>query len=163
MTKNYFMFLFVFVALLSLLSQTSATSPPAKIVTGVVSNVVSSLLKWIWSQSQKSKPKVTVQHSRSMVKFESGYNVETIFDGSKLGIEPYSIEISSDGEFLILDSENSNVYKISSPMSRYSKPKLLAGSSEGYIGHIDGRARDARLNHPKGLTVDDSGNVYIAD
>lgn len=44
-----------------------------------------------------------------------------------------------------------------------SKPKLLAGSSEGYIGHIDGRSRDARLNHPKGLTVDDSGNIYIAD
>jgi hypothetical protein len=44
-----------------------------------------------------------------------------------------------------------------------SKPKLLAGSSEGYIGHIDGRPRDARLNHPKGLTVDDSGNIYIAD
>jgi hypothetical protein len=44
-----------------------------------------------------------------------------------------------------------------------SKPKLLAGSSEGYIGHIDGRPRDARLNHPKGITVDDSGNIYIAD
>ncbi|CAI8594457.1 unnamed protein product [Vicia faba] len=163
MTRNYCMLLLTFVLLLNLLSPSSATPPPAKIVTGVVSNVVSSILKWIWSQSQKSKPKVTVQHSRSMVKFESGYNVETIFDGSKLGIEPHSIQISSDGEFLVLDSENSNVYKISSPMSRYSKPKLLAGSSEGYIGHVDGRARDARLNHPKGLTVDDSGNIYIAD
>ncbi|CAJ2665461.1 unnamed protein product [Trifolium pratense] len=162
MTKNYFMLLFTFVVLLGLLSPTSATPPPAKIVTGVVSNVVSTLFKWIWSQ--KSKPKVPpVQHSRSMVKFESGYNVETIFDGSKLGIEPYSIEISPDGEFLILDSESSNIYKLSSPMSRYSKPKLLAGSSEGYIGHIDGRPKDARLNHPKGITVDDSGNIYIAD
>jgi hypothetical protein len=53
-----------------------------------------------------------------MVKFESGYNVETIFDGSKLGIEPYSIEISPDGEFFILDSESSNIYKISSPISK---------------------------------------------
>jgi hypothetical protein len=53
-----------------------------------------------------------------MVKFESGYNVETIFDGSKLGIEPYSIEISPDGEFLVLDSESSNIYKISSPMTK---------------------------------------------
>jgi len=40
---------------------------------------------------------------------------------------------------------------------------LLAGSSEGYIGHIDGRPREARMNHPKGLTVDDRGNIYIAD
>lgn len=68
------------------------------------------------------KNNFSVQHSRSMVKFESGYNVETIFDGSKLGIEPYSIEISSDGEFLVLDSENSNVYKISSPMSKCKFP-----------------------------------------
>ncbi|XP_073221108.1 uncharacterized protein [Cicer arietinum] len=133
MTRNCFLFLFAFVILLALLSPTSATLPPA------------------------------MQHSRSMVKFESGYNVETIFDGNKVGIEPHSIQISPDGEFLVLDSENSNIYKISSPMSRYSKPKLLAGSHEGYIGHIDGRPRDARLNHPKGLTVDDSGNIYIAD
>jgi len=59
-----------------------------------------------------------------MVKFESGYNVETIFDGSKLGIEPHSIEISSDGEYLVLDSENSNIYKISSPISRCKFPLL---------------------------------------
>lgn len=52
-----------------------------------------------------------------MMKFESGYTVETIFDGSKLGIEPYSVEVSSNGEFLVLDSENSNIYKIPSPIS----------------------------------------------
>lgn len=44
-----------------------------------------------------------------------------------------------------------------------SRPKLLAGSAEGYTGHVDGKLRQARMNHPKGLTVDDSGNVYIAD
>jgi len=60
----------------------------------------------------------SVQHSRSMVKFESDYNVETIFDGSKLGIEPHSVKISPNGEFLVLDSENSNIYKISGSMSR---------------------------------------------
>ena len=40
---------------------------------------------------------------------------------------------------------------------------MVAGSSEGYSGHVDGKPREARMNHPKGLTVDDSGNVYIAD
>lgn len=44
-----------------------------------------------------------------------------------------------------------------------SRPKLLAGSAEGYTGHVDGKLRQARMNHPKGLTVDDSGNVYVAD
>jgi len=52
-----------------------------------------------------------------MVKFENGYSVETVFDGSKLGIEPYSIEVLPNGELLILDSENSNIYKISSSLS----------------------------------------------
>ena len=44
-----------------------------------------------------------------------------------------------------------------------SRPKLVAGSSDGYSGHIDGKLRDARMNNPKGLAVDDRGNVYIAD
>ena len=56
--------------------------------------------------------------SRSMMKFEGGYTVETVFDGSKLGIEPFSVEVSPSGEVLVLDSENSNIYKISMPLSR---------------------------------------------
>ena len=44
-----------------------------------------------------------------------------------------------------------------------SRPKLVAGSPEGHTGHVDGKPREARLNHPKGLTVDDRGNIYIAD
>lgn len=44
-----------------------------------------------------------------------------------------------------------------------SRPKLVAGSPEGYYGHVDGRPKEARMNHPKGLTVDDRGNIYIAD
>lgn len=44
-----------------------------------------------------------------------------------------------------------------------SRPKLVAGSSEGHFGHVDGKPRESRMNHPKGLTVDDRGNVYVAD
>jgi len=73
----------------------------------------------------------SVQHSRSMVKFESDYNVETVFDGSKLGIEPHSVQISPNGEFLVLDSENSNIYKISGSMSR-RKLSLLKSSKLDY-------------------------------
>lgn len=55
---------------------------------------------------------------RSMMKFEGGYTVETVFDGSKLGIEPYSVEVSPSGDLLVLDSANSNIYKIATPLSR---------------------------------------------
>ncbi|XVF16457.1 hypothetical protein REPUB_Repub10bG0032300 [Reevesia pubescens] len=159
MVRKWVVFTLIFLVLFDGVSSVSAT-PPAKIVTSVVSNVVSALVKWLWSL--KSEPKTAVS-SRSMMKFEGGYNVETVFDGSKLGIEPFSVEVSPSGELLVLDSENSNIYKISMPLSRYSRPKLVAGSSEGYSGHVDGKPREARMNHPKGLALDDSGNVYIAD
>ncbi|KAJ9152476.1 hypothetical protein P3X46_026037 [Hevea brasiliensis] len=161
MCKNWVVFAFIFLVLLSGVSSASAT-PPAKIVSGVVSNIVSALVKWLWSVKSNTK-KDTAVSSRSMIKFEDGHAVETVFDGSKLGIEPYSVELSPSGELLVLDSQNSNIYKIQTPLSRYSRPKLIAGSSEGYSGHVDGRLREARMNHPKGLTVDDQGNIYIAD
>lgn len=44
-----------------------------------------------------------------------------------------------------------------------SRPKLVAGSPEGFPGHVDGKLREARMNHPKGFTVDDRGNIYVAD
>ncbi|KAL0647906.1 hypothetical protein Bca4012_046197 [Brassica carinata] len=104
------------------------------------------------------------QISRSMVKYESGYNIETVFDGNKLGIEPYAVEVSPSGEELIvLDSENSNIHKISMPLSRYGKPKLVSGSQEGYTGHVDGKLKEAKMNRPRGLAIDDSGNIYVAD
>ncbi|PON52034.1 NHL repeat [Trema orientale] len=159
MARSSIAWLLILVILASGYASASAT-PPAKIVSGVVSNVVSALVKWLWSLKSTTKTAIS---SRSMMKFESGYTVETVFDGSKLGIEPYSVEVSPSGQLLVLDSENSNIYKISMPLSRFSRPKLVAGSPEGYSGHVDGKPREARLNHPRGLTVDDRGNIYIAD
>ncbi|PON59286.1 NHL repeat [Parasponia andersonii] len=138
----------------------ASTNAPAKIVTGFVSNAVSMAMKSLWSLKATTKTAIT---GRPMMKFENGYTVETVFDGSKLGIEPYSVEVLPNGELLIMDSANSNLYRISSSLSLYSRPKLVAGSAEGYSGHVDGRPREARMNHPKGLTVDDRGNIYIAD
>lgn len=60
---------------------------------------------------------VIATSGRPMMKFESGYNVETVFDGSKLGIEPHALEVLPNGELLVLDSSNSNLYKISSALS----------------------------------------------
>ncbi|XVE75084.1 hypothetical protein DITRI_Ditri12bG0068300 [Diplodiscus trichospermus] len=153
------------VALLLLLllggvSSAPTTSSPAKIVSGFFSNALSAFMKWLWSLKTSTKTAIT---GRPMMKFEGGYTVETVFDGSKLGIEPHIVEVLPSGELLILDSANSNLYRISSSLSLYSRPRLVAGSPEGYPGHVDGKPREARMNHPKGLAVDDRGNIYIAD
>ncbi|VAI60462.1 uncharacterized protein LOC119323301 [Triticum dicoccoides] len=138
----------------------SAASYPAKVVSGFLSNAASAVLKRLWSLKSTVK---TASAAKSMVKYEGGYTVETVFDGSKLGIEPYAVEVTQGGELLVMDSMNSNIYRIALPLSRYSRPKLVAGSPEGIPGHIDGRLREAKMNHPKGFTVDGRGNIYVAD
>ncbi|KAJ6834843.1 uncharacterized protein M6B38_333165 [Iris pallida] len=159
--KKLFPLLLLLLLLISLngISAASAASP-AKIVGGVFSNAASHVLKRLWAITSAPKAAST---ARPQMKFESGYTVETVFDGSKLGIEPFSAEVAPGGDLLVLDSVNSNMYRIPLPLSRYSRPKLVAGSAEGYAGHVDGRVREARMNHPKGFAVDDRGNIYVAD
>ncbi|KFK23818.1 hypothetical protein AALP_AAs41607U000300 [Arabis alpina] len=123
-----------------------------------------------YGPSSEPPQKQSAVSTRSMVKFKNGYTVETVLDGSKLEIEPYSLEVLPNGEWLILDFENSNIYKISSSLSLYSRPRLVNGSPEGYPdtnnairkineggvttivggkmvcggGHVDGPSEDAK-------------------
>ncbi|KAG5050704.1 hypothetical protein JHK87_002902 [Glycine soja] len=150
MAKLHFAFSFSLLFLLSNASAAPSTTLPAKIVSGFLSNAVPAFTKWVWSLKAPTK---TAIGAKSMMKFESGYTVETVFDGSKLGIEPYAVEVLANGELLILDSANSNIYRISSSLSLNTRPKLVAGSAEGYSGHVDGRLREARMNHPKGIAL----------
>ncbi|XP_075495822.1 uncharacterized protein LOC142533090 [Primulina tabacum] len=160
MGENVLALLFTVVLLFGGVYSVSLPVSPARIVNGFFSNAFSMAMKRVLSLKVTTKAAIS---GRPMMKFESGYNVETVFDGSKLGIEPYAVEALPDGDLLILDSANSNLYKISSSLSLYSRPKLVSGSADGYYGHVDGKFREAKMNHPKGLTVDDRGNIYVAD
>lgn len=118
---------------------------------------LSSLLKWT-----KNSPKSS-QSDGPVLQFENGYLVETIVEGNALGVVPYSIRVSQEGELFAVDFENSNIVRITPPLSQYSRARLVAGSFQGKTGHVDGKPNDARFNHPKGVAMDDKGNVYIAD
>nr|KYP51333.1 hypothetical protein KK1_026762 [Cajanus cajan] len=76
---------------------------------------------------------------------------------------PHSDVSEEDGELFAVDAINSNIVRITPPLSQYSRGRLVAGSFQGYTGHVDGKPSDARFNHPKGITMDDKGNVYVAD
>ncbi|KAL5732282.1 hypothetical protein ACHQM5_004925 [Ranunculus cassubicifolius] len=117
---------------------------------------LSSILKWTRSSPKQS------QTDGNVIEFESGYLVETVVEGNALGVLPYSIRVSQDGELFAVDAVNSNVVRITPPLSQYSRARFVAGS-QGYTGHVDGKPTDARFNHPKGVTMDDKGNVYVAD
>ncbi|KAL9298045.1 hypothetical protein ACSQ67_023941 [Phaseolus vulgaris] len=68
----------------------------------------------------------------------------------KLG---WHVLFSSNWFYILLEKHNKND----------SRGRLVAGSFQGYTGHVDGKPSDSRFNHPKGITVDDKGNVYVAD
>ncbi|CAJ2659602.1 unnamed protein product [Trifolium pratense] len=120
---------------------------------------LSSLIKWTRSATTKSP------HSDgNVLQFENGYVVETVVEGNAIGVIPYRIRVNEeDGELFAVDEVNSNIVRITPPLSQYSRGRLVAGSFQGYTDHVDGKPSDARFNHPKGIAMDDKGNVYVAD
>ncbi|KAJ4829947.1 hypothetical protein Tsubulata_008374 [Turnera subulata] len=131
-------------------------APPA----GPLIKHLSSLLKWAPTSSSSSR---TPQPDANVLQFEDGYLVETVVEGNEIGVVPYKVRVSEDGELFAVDEASSNIVKITPPLSQYSRARLVAGSFQGYTGHVDGKPSEARFNHPRGVTMDDKGNLYVAD
>ncbi|KAJ3692114.1 hypothetical protein LUZ60_012464 [Juncus effusus] len=150
--KSFLLFLFF---LFCTLGFTAAASPTADIL-----KQLSSVVKW---PKPSSSPK-GVQTEGNVLQYETGYYVETLVEGDKLGMVPHTIRVSPEGdELLAVDSIHNNIVRVTPPLSEYSRGRLIAGSSQGYSGHVDGKPIDARFKQPKGVTMDDRGNVYVAD
>jgi len=58
-------------------------------------------------------------HVGVALQFESGYFVETLVEGDKLGVTPHTIRVSpvEGGELLAVDSAHSNIVRITPPLS----------------------------------------------
>ncbi|QCE10114.1 internalin A [Vigna unguiculata] len=153
--KNHILFLFFLIALAPTFS---LRFQPHAAPAGPLIKHLSSIIKWTRSTSK------TPQSDGNVLQFENGYVVETVVEGNEIGVIPHRIRVSEeDGELFAVDAINSNIVRITPPLSQYSRGRLVAGSFQGYTGHVDGKPSDARFNHPKGITVDDKGNVYVAD
>ncbi|XP_073126030.1 uncharacterized protein [Henckelia pumila] len=148
------LFCFSLASIVVFVIQFQAHAAPA----GPLIKHLSSIVKWT-----KSSSKTQHQSDASVLQFEDGYLVETVVEGSELGVVPYSIRVSQDGELFAVDAVNNNIMRITPPLSQYSRARLVAGSFQGHTGHVDGKPSDARFHHPKGVAIDDKGNVYVAD
>ncbi|GAB2221523.1 hypothetical protein Drorol1_Dr00012707 [Drosera rotundifolia] len=89
----------------------------------------------------------------SLIKFEGGYNIKTLFKGNRFGIDLYSVHDTPTGELLILDSTNSNLYKVSTPLS--PRVTTIAGGKQNGRSRLDGPTVEAILS-------DDFDMVYVA-
>ncbi|KAL0787911.1 hypothetical protein Bca101_004157 [Brassica carinata] len=182
--KIMFTLSIVFFTLLHSFPLQAQAAPPA----GSLIKHMSSVLKWTTGSSSKTSSQ---SETANVVQFENGYLVETVVEGNEIGALPYKIRVSDDGELYAVDEVNSNIIKITPPLSHcniclhlfilvpihslldshvylslfmfYSRGRLVAGSFQGKTGHADGKPNEARFNHPRGVTMDDKGNVYVAD
>jgi len=82
---------------------------------------------------------------------EESYNTVAQFDS------PYSVTVDLNGNLYVADQLNHCIQKIT-PAGVVS---TLAGN--GTEGYKDGTGQVAKFNCPLGITVDSSGNFYVAD
>jgi sugar lactone lactonase YvrE len=71
---------------------------------------------------------------------------------------PSGIAVDSSGNVYVSDSDNDTIRKITSA----GVVTTIAGSA-GVSGSINGTGTGARFNAPVGITVDGSGNLFVAD
>lgn len=74
-------------------------------------------------------------------------------------LEPYGVDIVNEDEIIFADRGNHVIRKIRKDYII----ETIAGSGEyGHFGDKEG-SREARLNKPSGVAVDDKGQIFIAD
>lgn len=71
---------------------------------------------------------------------------------------PTGVAIDSSGNLYICDSSNNTVQKVTSLLLA----SIVAGTS-GQAGSTDGSGTSALFRQPGGITIDGSGNLYVAD
>lgn len=71
--------------------------------------------------------------------------------------QPFNLCFDGEGNMYVSDFLNQRIRKISADM----EVTTVAGS--GVAGWLNGPAEEARFNYPRGICLDDTGNIYVGD
>ena len=74
---------------------------------------------------------------------------------------PYGVAVDASGNLYVADAFNNEIRKIK-PVGTNWVVTTIAGSVNHY-GSADGVGTNAQFSEPWGVTVDNTGNVYVAD
>ena len=82
--------------------------------------------------------------------FADGTGTAALFDG------PNGLTVDTDGNVYVTDRTNHKIRKITAA----GVVTTIAGSTDGYV---DGFGSAAKFSNPSAITIDPSGNLYVAD
>jgi len=71
--------------------------------------------------------------------------------------QPFNLTMDDEGNLYVSDFLNHRIRKISADM----QVTTVAGS--GFAGYLEGPAMEAKFNYPRGVCLDDTGNIYVGD
>jgi len=100
---------------------------------------------------------------RKKLKLSNAVQVGTVVGSTSAGtnnpLGQQAVAIDEKGNVIVADCVN-HCIRLVTPEGTVS---TLAGSAEGEKGHKDGVGGDARLQCPRGVAVDEHGNIVVAD
>jgi sugar lactone lactonase YvrE len=93
-------------------------------------------------------------------KIDQNGRVTTIAGGFS---SPLDVACAPNGDIIVADTGNHKIYRITASGRQLIVAGSTSGNVCGYIGTSKVKGTAAKFNTPSSVTVDNSGNIYVAD